>query len=130
MNLRFNHVDGMRDVGRAFARLKAFTDALGAAGVTQLEYQAMLLMKTRPGEQITVGDLARQLKLSRSFSSRLADRLVDNEFALRCRRSSETIVQLSARGGEILACLAARHLEEMRAAEQILTCAAAAPNEG
>jgi hypothetical protein len=40
------------------------------------------------------------------------------------------LIQLSARGGEILACLAARHLEELRAAEQILACPAATPYKG
>ncbi|MBV8682998.1 MAG: MarR family transcriptional regulator [Caulobacteraceae bacterium] len=131
MDLRLRQVDGFFEVGRALERLKAFTDVLGAAGVTQLEYQAMLVIKTRPGEKITVRDLAHQLRLTRAFSARLADRLVENHFALRrrSRRPPETIVQLSESGGEILAQLATRHLEALRAAEEIMEGASSPPCE-
>ena len=131
MDLRPCQVDSFCEVGRALERLKAFTDVLGAAGVTQVEYQAMLIMKTHPEERITIRDLARQMRLTRSFSARLAERLVENEFALRrrARRPPDTFVQLSERGGELLAQLATRHLEAMRAAEEILAGAASPAQE-
>ena len=126
VSLRLRQIGAFPDLGSALGRLRAFTAALNAAGVTQLEYHAMLLMKTRPGERATVGDLARQLKLTRSFSARLADRLVENEFALRRlgQRPPDTVVQLSPRGDEILAGLAVRHLEGLHAMEQLLAGAA------
>jgi DNA-binding MarR family transcriptional regulator len=100
----------------------AFTHTLEAEGVTPLEYQAMLLMKIHPDESITLGELARQLKLTGKFCLRLADQLSKNDFAVR-RLSSQpaaTVVQLTSHGGEILADLAARHIKELRSLEQIL----------
>lgn len=131
MDLRLREISAFCEVGRALERLKVFTDALGAAGVTQLEYQAMLVMKTRPGERVSIRELSRHLKLTRTFSLRLADRLVENDLARQrpARRPADTILQLSARGGELLARLAERHLEALRAAEEILAGEAPPPCE-
>jgi DNA-binding MarR family transcriptional regulator len=100
----------------------SFTHMLEAEGVTPLEYQAMLLMKMRPDESITLRELSRQLKLTGQFCSRLADKLSKNDFAVRrlAPRPADTVVQLTPHGGEILADLAARHIEELRSLEQIL----------
>jgi DNA-binding MarR family transcriptional regulator len=123
MNLPLSQINGFPDLGRALGRLIAFTQVLDGEGVTPLEYQAMLLVKTWPGESITLGELARQLRLTKAFSLRLADRLVENDFAV--RRSSprpvDSIIRLSPHGGEVLADLAARHVKELHSLEPILT---------
>jgi DNA-binding MarR family transcriptional regulator len=126
MNFPLSQVRGFPDLGRALGHLTAFMETLSAAGVTPLEYHAMLLLKTCPGERITVGGLARGLSLPRSFSGSLADRLVENDFVLRrlSVRPQDSIVQLSPHGGEVLAGLASRHLEELHALEEVLAVAA------
>lgn len=131
MNLPVRHVRGFAELGRALDRLADFGDRLSAVGATPLEYQAMLVIKTCPGEQITITALARRLKLKKSFSVRLADRLTENDFAVRraSARAIDTVIELRPRGQEVLAALAARHLEELRAAQQIL-CGLAQPASG
>jgi DNA-binding MarR family transcriptional regulator len=122
VNLSVSQVSRRPDLGHALGRFVAFADTLEAEGVTPLEYQAMLLMKTRPGESMTLRELGQKLTLARSFMCRLADRLVENDLAVRrpSHRPADTVVQLSAHGGEILADLAARHIKELRCLERIL----------
>jgi DNA-binding MarR family transcriptional regulator len=131
MNLPLSQVRGFPDLGRALGHLTAFMEALNAAGVTPLEYHAMLLLKTCPSERMTVRGLARGLSLPRSFLGPLADRLVDNDFVLRrlSVRPEDSILHLSPHGGEVLAALASRHLEELHALEAVLAVAASPPCE-
>ena len=122
MNLPVSQARGFAELGRALGRLTAFRESLDTAGVTPLEYQAMLLVKTSPDERITLGVLARRLNLPQSFCVRLAEKLTENAFALSrpSARVSEAILQLSPHGQEVLAACAAQHLEALRNAEQIL----------
>lgn len=125
MNLPVSHSCGFGELGRALGRLTAFRGRLESFGVTPLEYQALLLIKTSPDERITVGALARRLTLQKSLWVQLADRLVENGLVLRrpSGRTSEAVLQIAPRGAEVLAVLAVPHLEELRAAERILTAA-------
>ena len=129
MNLPLNQVRGFAELGRALGRLTAFRDTLNAVGVTPLEYHAMLLVKTAPGERITLGNLARRLNLQRSFCKRLAEKLVENAFAVRGPSPGvpDAVLQLSPQGEKILAAFAPRHLEELRCVEQMLFGAAPPP---
>jgi DNA-binding MarR family transcriptional regulator len=129
MNLPVSQARGFAELGRALGRLTEFRDSLDAAGVTPLEYQAMLLVKTSPHEQIALGVLARRLNLPQSFCVRLAEKLAENAFAVSrpSARVSETVLQLSPHGEEILAAFAARHLEALRCAEHILGETASRP---
>jgi DNA-binding MarR family transcriptional regulator len=129
MNLPLNQVRGFAELGRALGRLTAFRDTLNAAGVTPLEYHAMLLVKTAPGERITLGNLARRLNLQRSFCTRLAEKLVENAFAVRGPSPGvpDAVLRLSPHGEKILAAFAPRHLEELRSVEQMLFATAPPP---
>ena len=111
-----------------YARLAAFRQGLreflrfseGAAehaGLLTQHYQAMLIVRACPeGLTITINDLARQLLIKHNSAVGLVDRLVKEGLVRRTvsatdRRKVE--LQLSARGRQVLAKLAATHRSEL-----------------
>jgi DNA-binding MarR family transcriptional regulator len=94
------------------------------AGVTQQQYQALLAIKTWPGETMSMKDLAEQLLLTHHAAVQLVDRLAKaglagREPSLEDRRS--VLLKLTPAGAELLGDLAAKHLEEMLRQEPLLT---------
>jgi DNA-binding MarR family transcriptional regulator len=122
VNLPLSQINGFADLGRALTRFQAFGDSLRDCDVTPLEYYAMLVMKTLPGETVTSAELARQLKLNRAISGQLAEKLVSSGFALRgpSVRPAAAAIELTPKGDQIVAKLAAVHLHELRSLEQLL----------
>ena len=113
---------------RDYARLAAFRgavreflhfseDAAARAGLTAQHYQAMLILRACPeGASITINDLARQLFIKHNSAVGLVDRLVREGLVVReasraDRRKVE--LELSARGRQVLASLAATHRREL-----------------
>ena len=111
-----------------YARLAAFRQGLreflrfseGAAehaGLLTQHYQAMLIVRACPeGLTITINDLARQLLIKHNSAVGLVDRLAKEGLVKRAvsatdRRKVE--LQLSARGRQVLARLAAMHRREL-----------------
>ena len=111
-----------------YARLAAFRQGLreflrfseGAAehaGLLTQHYQAMLIVRACPeGLTITINDLARQLLIKHNSAVGLVDRLAKEGLVRRAvsatdRRKVE--LQLSARGRQVLARLAAMHRREL-----------------
>ena len=111
-----------------YARLAAFRQGLreflrfseGAAehaGLLTQHYQAMLILRACPeGLTITINDLARQLLIKHNSAVGLVDRLAKEGLVKRAvsatdRRKVE--LQLSARGRQVLAKLAATHRSEL-----------------
>jgi len=111
-----------------YARLAAFRQGLreflrfseGAAehaGLLTQHYQAMLILRACPeGLTITINDLARQLLIKHNSAVGLVDRLAREGLVKRAvsatdRRKVE--LQLSARGRQVLARLAAMHRREL-----------------
>ena len=111
-----------------YARLAAFRQGLreflrfseGAAehaGLLTQHYQAMLIVRACPeGLTITINDLARQLLIKHNSAVGLVDRLAREGLVKRAvsatdRRKVE--LQLSARGRQVLARLAAMHRREL-----------------
>ena len=111
-----------------YARLAAFRQGLreflrfseGAAehaGLLTQHYQAMLILRACPeGLTITINDLARQLLIKHNSAVGLVDRLAKEGLVKRAvsatdRRKVE--LQLSARGRQVLARLAAMHRREL-----------------
>lgn len=93
------------------------------AGVTQQQYQAMLAIKTWPGESMSMKDLAEQLLLTHHAAVQLVDRLAKADLAgrepsLEDRRS--VLVKLTANGDALLDRLAAKHLQEILRQEPLL----------
>ena len=111
-----------------YARLAAFRQGLreflrfseGAAehaGLLTQHYQAMLILRACPeGLTVSINDLARQLLIKHNSAVGLVDRLVREGLVRRTvsatdRRKVE--LQLSARGRQVLARLAAMHRREL-----------------
>ena len=111
-----------------YARLAAFRqglreflrfseDAAARAGLSTQHYQAMLVLRAAPdGSRVTINDLARRLLIKHNSAVGLVDRLVREGLARRAaskadRRKVE--LELSARGRQVLARLAATHRREL-----------------
>jgi DNA-binding MarR family transcriptional regulator len=120
---------------RDYARLAAFRHALreflqfsesAAAGVglTAQHYQAMLVVRGCPEDaRVTINDLARQLLIKHNSAVGLVDRLAQEGLIARepsraDRRKVE--LQLTARGRQVLARLAAMHSRELKRVGPIL----------
>ena len=111
-----------------YARLAAFRqglreflsfseDAAERVGLLSQHYQAMLVLRACPeGLTVSINDLARQLLIKHNSAVGLVDRLVKEGLVRRTvsatdRRKVE--LQLSARGRQVLAKLAAMHRREL-----------------
>jgi DNA-binding MarR family transcriptional regulator len=111
-----------------YARLAAFRqglreflrfseEAAAQAGLSTQHYQAMLIVRATPDEsRITINELARQLLIKHNSAVGLVDRLVKEGLVRRAaskadRRKVE--LELSARGRQVLAKLAATHRREL-----------------
>jgi len=111
-----------------YARLAAFRqglreflrfseEAAERAGLLTQHYQAMLILRACPeGLTVSINDLARQLMIKHNSAVGLVDRLVKEGLVRRMvsatdRRKVE--LQLSARGRQVLAKLAATHRREL-----------------
>jgi DNA-binding MarR family transcriptional regulator len=93
------------------------------AGITQQQYQAMLAIKTKSNDALSIRDLADQLLLTHHATVQLVDRLakaglVERRPSLEDRRSVH--VDLTPEGAALLSELAAKHLQEMLRQEPLL----------
>ena len=119
-----NVFEGLARFRRALRRFLAFSEgATKAAGVTPSQYQAMLAVRTHPEGAIAIQDLAAEMLLRHHGAVQLVDRLVHAGMVE--RRSSVTdrrrvLVVLTAKGGRVLADLAAAHTAELLRHEPLL----------
>ncbi|QUD89528.1 MarR family transcriptional regulator [Phenylobacterium montanum] len=119
---RFMGLAGFRYALRQFVAASEHINR--GAGITQQQYQAMLAVKTWPGESMSMKDLSEQLLLTHHAAVQLVDRLAKADLAFRepsleDRRS--VLVKLTPNGDVLLGELAAKHLEEMLRQEPLLT---------
>ncbi len=94
------------------------------AGITQQQYQALLVIKTHEGDSPSVGALADQLLLTHHAAVQLVDRLAKAGLAERTRSAEDrrTVhLALTEKGESLLDDLAAKHLHEMLRQEPLLT---------
>jgi DNA-binding MarR family transcriptional regulator len=97
--------------------LRFSEDAAERAGLSAQHYQAMLILRACPdGARITINDLAVQLMIKHNSAVGLVDRLSKEGLVRRApssvdRRKVE--LELSARGRQVLAKLAAMHRREL-----------------
>jgi len=111
-----------------YARLAAFRqglreflrfseEAAEREGLSTQHYQAMLILRACPeGERVSINDLARQLLIKHNSAVGLVDRLVKEGLARRGASSADrrkVELELSARGRQVLAKLAATHRAEL-----------------
>ena len=120
---------------RDYAQLAAFRHALRGflrfseraaadVGLTSQHYQAMLVLRGCPDDRrVTIAELAEQLLIKHNSAVELVDRLAGEHLVARHasradRRKVE--LELTPRGREVLAELAAVHREELRRVGPIL----------
>ena len=108
----------------ALRRFLAFSEAaVKRAGVTAQQYQALLVIKSRPGESALIRELADELLLPHNAAVQLADRLATAGLAVRSPSSSDrrsVSLRLTGQGETVLSQLAADHLRQLLAQEQLL----------
>lgn len=111
-----------------YARLAAFRQGLREflrfseeaaehAGLSAQHYQAMLIVRACPeGTRITINELARQLLIKHNSAVGLVDRLAKGGLIRRGSSSSDrrkVELELTTRGRQVLAKLAATHRREL-----------------
>ena len=104
---------------RELRQFFAFSERVAqATGLPAQQYQALLAIKGYPGrDQVTVGELARELLVAQHSASELADRLVDKGLLTRSpdqRDRRRTLLALTAEAEAVLGRMALTHLEELR----------------
>jgi DNA-binding MarR family transcriptional regulator len=116
---------GLAGIRYALRRFVAASEAISReAGVTQQQYQALLAIKTRSTEEMSMKELAEQLLLTHHAAVQMIDRLAKLDLAERepspgDRRS--VLVRLTANGEALLDGLATKHLDEMLRQEPLLS---------
>jgi DNA-binding MarR family transcriptional regulator len=105
--------------------LRFSESAAERVGLTAQHYQAMLILRACPeDERITINDLAQQLFIRHNSAVGLVDRLtreglIAREASRADRRKVE--LQLTGRGRQVLAKLAAMHSRELQRIGPVLT---------
>ena len=98
-------------------RFLAFSDVAAATvGLTQQQYQALLVMKSRQG-MLSISELAAQLLVKHHSAVGLVDRL-EQQGLVRREPSREdrrkVVVHITSRGTRVFRKLAAAHRDELR----------------
>jgi DNA-binding MarR family transcriptional regulator len=109
--------EGLAGFRLALRRFLATSEVLcREAGVTPQQYQAMLAIKTRPGETLAMKDLAEQLLLTPHAAVQLVDRLARAGLARRKPSTEDrrsVCIELTEVGEGLLDKVATAHLQEM-----------------
>jgi DNA-binding MarR family transcriptional regulator len=119
---QFQGLAGFRSALRQFVAASEVINR--EAGITQQQYQALLVIKTHLDGPLSIGALAEQLLLTHHAAVQLADRLAKAGLTARTRSAEDrrTVhLAMTDRGEALLDVLAAKHLHEMLRQEPLLT---------
>jgi DNA-binding MarR family transcriptional regulator len=110
----------------ALRRFLRFSESAAAeVGLTGQHYQAMLVLRACPdGKRPSINELAAQLLIKHNSAVGLVDRLVAERLVARDTSSADrrkVELRLTARGGALLAKLAAAHRHELEHLGPVLT---------
>lgn len=112
----YTQLAAFRHALRAFLRFSE--GAAKEAGLTAQHYQAMLVLRGCPdGQRVSINDLAGQLLIKHNSAVGLVDRLEEEGLIVREPSSSDrrkVELQLTGRGRQVLAKLAAMHRRELQ----------------
>jgi DNA-binding MarR family transcriptional regulator len=112
----YSRLAAFRFALRSFLRFSE--DAAAGVGLTGQHYQALLVVRACPDDRrLTINDLAQQLLIKHNSAVELVDRLsrqglLVREPSVADRRKVE--LQLTSRGRDVLADLAAMHQQELQ----------------
>jgi DNA-binding MarR family transcriptional regulator len=125
MDLKFEQFQGLAGFRYALRQFIAASEVINReAGLTQPQYQALLVLKTHRGGPLSIGAFAEQLLLTHHAAVQMADRLAKAGLAERTRSAEDrrTVhLALTEKGEALLDVLAARHLQEVLRQEPLLT---------
>jgi DNA-binding MarR family transcriptional regulator len=125
MQLNDEQLNGLAGFRSALRSFIAASEAISrTAGITQQQYQAMLVIKTRPSEAMPIKELAEQLLMTHHAAVQLVDRLTKAGLAQRSPSAEDrrsVILSLTPLGETLLDELAVKHLDEMQRQEPQLT---------
>lgn len=119
---KYHGLAGMRVALRKFVAASEVINR--EAGITQQQYQAMLAIKTRQNQVMSVKELAEQLLLSHQATVQLVNRLAKAGLAERYPSAEDrrsVLLKLTPAGATLLDDLATKHLEEMLRQEPLLS---------
>jgi DNA-binding MarR family transcriptional regulator len=123
--LDFQQYQGLAGFRYALRQFVAASEVINReAGITQQQYQALLVVKTHEGDALSIGAFADQLLLTHHAAVQLVDRLAKAGLAERTRSAEDrrTVhLTLTGRGEVLLDELAAKHLNEILRQEPLLT---------
>jgi len=115
--LDFEQFKGLAGFRFALRQFVAASEAISReGGVTQQQYQALLVIKTHEEGSLSVGAFADQLLLTHHAAVQLVDRLAKAGLAVRARSEEDrrTVhLSLTPAGEALLDTLATLHLKEM-----------------
>ena len=121
----FQQYQGLAGFRYALRQFVAASEVINReAGITQQQYQALLVVKTHEGDALSIGAFADQLLLTHHAAVQLVDRLAKAGLAERTRSAEDrrTVhLTLTGRGEVLLDELAAKHLNEILRQEPLLT---------
>ena len=116
--------EGLARFRYALRQFLAFSEAAAqAAGVTSQQYQALLVIKTHPGDGIMIKDFADQMLLQHHGGVQLIDRLVSAGLVERKDSPSDgrsVLVIMTAKGERLVQHLASNHIRELLKREPLL----------
>lgn len=116
--------EGLAGFRYAMRRFLAVSEVIAAAaGITPQQYQAMLVIKTRPGSAVSIKVLAEQMLLLPNGAVQMVDRLAGAGLVERRKSPSDrrsVLVTLTREGALLLEQLAADHSRELLDREPLL----------
>jgi DNA-binding MarR family transcriptional regulator len=123
VNLPASEIKSFPDLGRVLTRFLALSPSMREHGIRPIDYHAMLLLKIAEGSAANPSQLARRMKIRRDVAVKLAETLVSAGLAEapEVGLDAGTQLRLSARGEALLGQIAARHLDELRKIERLLS---------
>ncbi|MGV2102832.1 MULTISPECIES: MarR family winged helix-turn-helix transcriptional regulator [unclassified Rhizobium] len=116
--------DGLAGFRLAMRRFLSFSEAaLAEAGVTSQQYQVLLVVRTAPGRQIKLRDLAEQMLMHHHGAVQLVDRICSADLAERIPAEDDkrsVLIGMTNKGEKVLEGLARVHVDGMLENEPLL----------
>ncbi len=116
--------DGLAGFRLAMRRFLSFSEAaLAEVGVTSQQYQALLVVRTAPGRQIKLRDLAGQMLMHHNGAVQLVDRMCSAHLTERIPAEDDkrsVLIGMTTKGEKVLEVLAKIHVDGMLENEPLL----------
>ncbi|MDM9649308.1 MarR family transcriptional regulator [Rhizobium sp. S163] len=116
--------EGLAGFRLAMRRFLAFSEAaLAEAGVTSAQYQALLIVRSSPGRQVRLRDLAEQMLMQHNGAVQLVDRMCSAGLTERIPAEDDkrsVMISMTSKGRDVLEALARVHVDGMLENEPLL----------